>query len=133
LHLDLRLIECKLAKASDAHLQKAREQLESGLRQMVSVFKPRMANTAEDDRPDQRYWWLQLYRLIASKAEIAERDQRRVLTSLERLAEGDYDVEWRAAAITFWTDQPSDGLSETAIWTHAFDGNELGISPPTTI
>jgi DNA phosphorothioation-dependent restriction protein DptH len=132
LHLDLRLIECKLAKASDAHLQKAREQLESGLRQLVSVFKPRMVNTAEDDRPDQRYWWLQLYRLIASKAEIAERDQRRVLTSLERLAEGDYDVEWRAAAITFWTDQPSDGLSETAIWTHAFDGNELGISLITT-
>lgn len=128
LHLDLRLIECKLAQASDAHLQKAREQLESGLRQLVSVFKPRMENTAEDDRPDQRYWWLQLYRLIASKAEIAERDQRRVLTSLERLAEGDYDVEWRAAAITFWIDQTSEDLSQTAIWTRAFDGNELGIS-----
>lgn len=128
LHLDLRLIECKLAQASDAHLQKAREQLESGLRHLVSVFKPRMESTAEDDRPDQRYWWLQLYRLIASKAEIAERDQRRVLTSLERLAEGDYDAEWRASAITFWTDQTSEDLSQTAIWTHAFDGNELGIS-----
>src|SRR5439155_12321164 len=30
LQLDMRLIECKMAKASDTHLQKAREQLENG-------------------------------------------------------------------------------------------------------
>ena len=128
LKLDVRLIECKLAKSSDAHLQKAREQLENGLRHLVAAFMPRIDDKVEDDRPDQRYWWLQLYRLIASKAEIIERDQRRVLTSLERLAEGEYDIEWRAAAITFWTDQDSAEIVPAGVWTHAFDGNEVGIS-----
>jgi DNA phosphorothioation-dependent restriction protein DptH len=126
--LDMRLIECKLAKSSDAHLQKAREQLENGLRHLVAAFMPRVDDAVEDERPDQRYWWLQLYRLVASKAEIIERDQRRVLTSLERLAEGEYDVEWRAAAITFWTDQNSAEISPSGLWIHEFDGNELGIS-----
>lgn len=128
LTLDMRLIECKLAKSSEVHLQKAREQLENGIRHLAAAFLPRIDDKIEDERPDQRYWWLQLYRLIASKAEIVERDQRRVLTGLERLAEGEYDVEWRAAAITFWTDQTSEDISQTGIWTYAFDGNELGIS-----
>jgi DNA phosphorothioation-dependent restriction protein DptH len=128
LTLDMRLIECKLARTSDVHLQKAREQLENGIRHLAAAFLPRIDDKIEDERPDQRYWWLQLYRLIASKAEIVERDQRRVLTSLERLAEGEYDVEWRATAITFWTDQTSGGISQTGTWTHAFDGKELDIS-----
>lgn len=125
--LDLRLIECKLAKRSDAHLEKAREQLENGLRHLVSAFLPKMDDSGEDRRPDQRYWWLQLYRLIASKAEISETDQSRVLTSLERLAEGEYDIRWRATAITFWTDGTGNEPKQEAVWTHAFDGHELGI------
>lgn len=126
--LDLRLIECKLAKSSDSHLQKAREQLENGLRHLVQAFMPRVEESVEDERPDQRYWWLQLYRLIASKAEIVEQDQSRVLTSLERLAEGEYDVEWRAAAITYWTDQSAEEILHVATWAHAFDGYEIDIN-----
>jgi len=127
IHLDLRLVECKLAKMSDVHLDKARQQLENGLRHLISVFMPRR-DQLEDDRPDQRYWWLQLHRLIASKAEIASREQGRVLTALERLAEGDYDVEWRAAAISFWTDQSTAHLSLHDTWTCSFEGEALRIS-----
>src|SRR5229473_1792398 len=39
---------------------------------LASVFLPLMPRVEEygpeDQRPDQRYWWLQLHRLIASKA-----------------------------------------------------------------
>lgn len=128
LALDLRLIECKMAMSSDTHLQKAREQLENGLRHLVAAFMPRVEDTVEDKRPDQRYWWLQLYRLIASKAEIVERDQRLVLTSLERLAEGEFDVEWRAAAITYWTDESATEISHGGTWAHTFDGYEVDIN-----
>jgi DNA phosphorothioation-dependent restriction protein DptH len=128
IRLDLRLIECKLAKMSDAHLEKAREQLENGLRHLAAVFMPRVdADGAEDERPDQRYWWLQLHRLIASKAEIAGRDQRRVLSALERLAEGDYDVEWRATAVAYWTDQTSGAISQVDVWPCTVEGQEVGI------
>ena len=128
LHLDLRLIECKLAKMSDAHLDKAREQLENGLRHLAAVFMPRSEEMQiEDERPDQRYWWLQLHRLIASKAEIMGRDQGRVLSALEHLAEGEFDIDWRATALTFWTDQNASGISQTDIWPFSVEGQELGI------
>lgn len=128
LHLDLRLIECKLAKMSDAHLDKAREQLENGLRHLAAVFMPCSDEMQiEDERPDQRYWWLQLHRLIASKAEIMGRDQGRVLSALERLAEGEFDIDWRATALTFWTDQKASGISQTDIWPFSVEGQEIGI------
>ncbi len=128
LRLDIRLIECKLAKMSDAHLDKAREQLESGMRHLSSVFMPRVQSGGmEDERPDQRYWWLQLHRLIASKAEIKQQDQKRVLTGLERLAEGEFDIEWRAAAITFWTDQNSAEIALSDVWPYGVAGKELDI------
>ena len=126
--LDLRLIECKLAKMTDTHLEKAREQLESGLKHLVSVFMPRTdAGAVEDERPDQRYWWLQLHRLIASKSEILGRDQRRVLSALERLAEGEFDVTWRAAAVTFWTDQSTPSISQTDSWPFSIEGKDMDI------
>lgn len=128
LHLDLRLIECKLAKMSDAHLDKAREQLENGLQHLAAVFMPRADEMrVEDERPDQRYWWLQLHRLISSKSEIMGRDQGRVLSALERLAEGEFDIDWRATALSFWTDQNAPGISQTDIWPFSVEGQEVGI------
>ena len=126
LRLDLRMVECKLANRSEAHLDKAREQLENGLRHLVSAFKPR-CDGDEDDRPDERYWWLQLHRLIASKIKITQRDEEIVLTALERLAEGDYDIEWRAAAVSYWTDQKSENISLHDTWSCNIDGQELQI------
>ena len=50
LHLDMRLIECKLAKMSDSHLDKAREQLENGIRHLATVFMPRSDGKANRGR-----------------------------------------------------------------------------------
>ncbi|MFB3788958.1 MAG: ATP-binding protein [bacterium] len=127
-HLDLRLIECKLAQTSDWYVDKARVQLENGLRHLIAVFMPHAGlDQREDERPDQRYWWLQLHRLIVSNSGIARAGQERMLTALERLAEGDYDAEWRAAAVTYWTDQASPGIAQTDTWPFSVEGQELGI------
>ncbi|MBT3376946.1 MAG: ATP-binding protein [Lentisphaerae bacterium] len=132
IHLDMRLVECKLAKTSEEHLEKARVQIESGLCHLVSVFRPRSdadENSAEDERPDQRYWWLQLHRLIASKAQTAGNDDRGcVLTALESLVEGDYSIHWRAAAITFWTDQLGADMTLAQQWKVAVEGQDLAVN-----
>lgn len=128
IQLDLRVVECKLAKMADQHLEKARQQIENGLRHLATVFRPRIDSEAsEDDRPDQRYWWLQLHRLIASKAEIAGRDQGSVLAALERLVEGDFSVEWHAAAVTYWTDQTTREISLVDEWGMTIEGQEIDI------
>ncbi len=109
---DIKLIECKLAKQNQAHIDKAIKQLENGLATLIPAFMPRMSESAakDDDRPDQRYWWLQLHRLVASKTVITQAEQTRVLAALERLADGDYSITWGAAVFAFWTDSQSKDI-----------------------
>ncbi|MHB8993701.1 MAG: ATP-binding protein [Armatimonadota bacterium] len=113
LRLDLRLLECKLAIQPEQYLPKALLQIEAGLEHLVKVFLPaREGREGNDDaRPDQRYWWLQLQRLIASRTSVVRHEREVVLAALERLSDGEYDVCWGAAALCFCTDAPGDGLS----------------------
>lgn len=106
---NLKLIECKLGKQNQGHLDKALEQIGNGLRTLIPAFMPKMSESGarDDDRPDQRYWWLQLHRLVASKTVITQDQQSSVLAALERLADGDYSITWGAAVFAFWTDSPS--------------------------
>jgi len=129
LHLNMRLVECKMAKMAEEYLDKARQQLENGLLHLVSIFKPKLGvDTGEDERPDQRYWWLQLHRLIASKAEITPKNpKKKILTALERLSDGDFSISWRAAAITFWTDQSSGDIVLSDNWPFTFDDQRTNI------
>jgi DNA phosphorothioation-dependent restriction protein DptH len=129
LNLHLRLIECKLAQQSDEHISKARQQIESGLKHLITVFMPkRKDDVIEDFRPDQRYWWLQLHRLIASKAEIEGQDQARALMALERLSEGEFRIKWTAAVLTFWTDSDSSEIKINDEWEYQYEDNVLTIN-----
>lgn len=116
----IHLIECKVAQQSDEHLLKARAQINNGLRVLIPAFAPRASQDGgtlrEDNRPDQRYWWLQLHRLVTSKAEIDSNQQAEVLSALERLAEGDYVIDWRASVFAFWNDDNSDGTKRIGTW-----------------
>jgi len=103
------VIECKLALYNEGFLEDARIQLESGLKQLSEYFKPRIDDeplgSSPEHKPDQRYWWMQLHRLIASKAETDNSQLRQTLLALERLSEGDYNITWQAGAVAFWRDQ----------------------------
>ena len=117
--ISIRLIECKLGQQADEHLLKARAQINNGLRVLIPAFAPHgsdFVGLSEDNRPDQRYWWLQLHRLIASKAEIEISQQADVLSALERLAEGDYAINWGAAVFAFWSDSDSADAKRIGRW-----------------
>ena len=99
------LIECKMGKSQNmpGHLEKAKTQIENGLR----VLRPLFAPTDDDaamSRPDRRYWHLQLHRMIASAAP-SSADKSSFLLAMESLADGKFDIEWDAAVYTFITDQ----------------------------
>jgi len=120
LHLDIRLIECKMAQQSEELLLKARSQINNGLRVLMPSFAPLSVGQEgdlEDYRPDRRYWWMQLHRLIASKAEIDRVKHATVLAALERLAEGDYDITWDAAIFAFWINSNEAHIQRTGQWT----------------
>jgi DNA phosphorothioation-dependent restriction protein DptH len=125
LHLEMRIIECKLGKRSEIHLEKAREQVDSGLRHLIPAFMPRQENEISE-RPDARYWWLQLHRLISSKSQVSSQEKEKMLGALERLADGDYSISWGAAFFTCWTNVETEEI-QTPLWNFDFRDHNLDI------
>lgn len=119
-HLDMHLVECKLGAMNIAHVDKATRQVRNGLRTLVPVFRPRIGE-GDDNRPDQRYWWLQLHRLIASKTSIDKPSQSKVLAAMERLADGEYSISWHGAVLSVWTNSEQSELLRTST-EHYDDG-----------
>jgi len=112
LHIKMHLVECKLGQESAEHVYKAKGQIDNGLKVLSSAFAPLENGDGksglEDDRPDRRYWWMQLHRLVASKAEVERGRYPEVLAALERLAEGDFDISWSASVFAFWINQDNE-------------------------
>lgn len=133
--IEAQLIECKLAMQSEGYLEKARQQLENGLKHLVPRFRPREDNRPlgidSEDKPDQRYWWMQLHRLIASKGETTMENYQRTLLALERLSEGYFSITWQAAVFALWTDLEGDTLTPSPEWNFNLDGQDIDISVAT--
>jgi tRNA-guanine transglycosylase len=109
-NIEAQLIECKLAQQSEGYLQEAREQIEKGLRELIWKFKPRQGDGPIGifDPPNQRYWWMQLHRLVASKGKTNMPQYNDTLLALERLGEGCFNITWQAAVVAIWTDLGND-------------------------
>jgi len=122
--LDMHLIECKLALQNDDYVEKAVRQIQNGLSTLIPAFMPRAKKGGDDGRPDQRYWWLQLHRLIASKTGISRQRQDAIMSAMERLAGGDYAIAWHGAVLAFWTD--SDGNDLERIGNESFEDADIG-------
>ncbi|MGJ8653037.1 MAG: helicase HerA domain-containing protein [Opitutaceae bacterium] len=114
LHIKMQLIECKLANASEEHVQKAKSQIDNGIKILSSAFAP-LIKGSTDERPDWRYWWMQLHRLIASKAEVYKQEYPKALAALERLAEGNFEISWSASIFAYWIDQ-NDTIQRIGFW-----------------
>lgn len=120
LHVKLHLIECKMGQQSPEHILKAKSQIDNGLSVLGSAFKSSTGRAGGagsiEDRPDRRYWWMQLHRLIASKTEVSKIKYSDVLSALERLAEGDFLVTWDASVFAFWIDQDPE-IKRAGYWS----------------
>ncbi len=128
------IIECKLAQQTDGYLEDARQQIESGLKQLTACFQPRYDTETPEgikDRPDQRYWWMQLHRLIASKGKTSRTEYNETLQALERLSEGYFNITWQAAAVAFWTDVEGDHMVCKSEWDFNIDDQEMAASVAT--
>lgn len=121
--VEAQVIECKLAQESEGYLSEARAQVEAGLKRLSSSMRPRESSkpVGLEDRPDQRYWWLQLHRLIASRGSTSMPHYGATLTALERLSEGYFDISWQGAVVAFWSDVPGGDVRREAEWPVSLD------------
>ena len=130
-----KLIECKMANQSEEHLEKAALQIQNGLKVLSEVFRPKDAAALEDgfgfghaNRPDQRYWHLQLHRLIASSVRLTNTtDMGKYLIAMERLASGEFEIEWGAGVFAFWTDSESADMKCNEHRTFSLDDVEYSV------
>lgn len=127
LRIEARLFECKMAEENQEYVDKAKTQIENGIHVLATAFTPK-SSAISDNRPDQRYWHLQLHRLIASRTKVNSSQEADFLSAMEKLAEGDFEITWGAAVFTFWTDSQAEGLTPYG----AFDviWNELILPVP---
>ena len=116
-HLHAALIECKLGRADDSLVWKAHTQLRSGLNLLEPLFRPSQLNELDDTRPDRRYWWHQLHRVITSGLYAEKEAEALQLAGwLEQLAEGQFSMEWEALLLTYWTDDDDVQARWTDRW-----------------
>lgn len=104
IHIDAKVIECKMAQANPEHLNKAKTQIQNGLKVLSTLFEPDPDGRRGIERLDQRYWYLQLHRLVAGCARVASNEEAGFLAAMERLTAGDFELTWNAAVFAFWTD-----------------------------
>ncbi|MEH6626566.1 MAG: ATP-binding protein [Motiliproteus sp.] len=99
------ILECKFAKQSESHIDKAINQVTEGIKYLGALFRP-SDSTSVGDGFDRRYWWGQLQRSLVSRSSVNLNDQqlRKLENTLAKLSEGYYEIEWRGTVFTFWTD-----------------------------
>lgn len=118
LRLHARIIECKLARSNDSLVGRAHTQLRSGLGLLEPLFRPRGMNELDDARPDRRYWWHQLHRVITSSMYAEQgAEAKRIAALLEQLVEGQFSIEWEALLLTYWTDDDGTAPRWTDCWS----------------
>lgn len=107
LRIRANLIECKMGKENSMHVEKGMMQIENGYAFLSNVF------SADSTAHDRRYWFAQLYRLLAFSplyltANELEREQ--LNSDLMKILNGDFVIEWKATLLTYWLDYNAEEL-----------------------
>ncbi|MGJ7459417.1 ATP-binding protein [Halomonas sp. RA08-2] len=107
--IDATIVECKVGQRSPTHVEEAVTQAASGLVHLGSLLLPNSVIERASDF-DRRYWWAQLHRALVVRniRPITPNQEQAVDQALELLAEGYFDIHWRAVAATFWTDDAEE-------------------------
>lgn len=107
--VDATIVECKVGQQSSQHEEEAVTQAGSGLLHLSRRFLPNVEAEFTEEF-DRRFWWAQLHRalVVRNSQAIQAAQERDVDRALERLADGDFDIHWRAVGATFWTNDNYD-------------------------
>ena len=150
--LKLSIIESKVSEniVQKHYLDKAKMQVDKTLVEIAPKFMPargdvvviaadgnpeaksdflRRLNVSGEPQCDSRYWWMQLYRIIASNTTCSDFKDRNLIQSFENLAEGDFDIEWHQDIICFDTHTIPSGVAVFKIASSGMDSikkNPLG-------
>ncbi|WP_148629980.1 ATP-binding protein [Bacillus sp. E214] len=108
LHIKANLVECKMGKENPAHIEKGVRQLENGFEFLSKKF------SKDSNDHDRRYWFAQLYRLLAfSPMYLTNDDQSRekLNSDLMKILNGEFIIEWKTTLLTYWLDYNAEEIN----------------------
>lgn len=118
LHLDVKIIECKMGYKSEGHLAKAQTQLEKGIKTMSSNWNPNNEDIMH------RYWLNQLYRaIIFTQLDMdnTSTEYAIIRDKIYGILRGNYSITWSGDIFAFWLDSNADKPDEWTIESAELD------------
>jgi DNA phosphorothioation-dependent restriction protein DptH len=111
LHLDVTVIECKIAKYSNSEerINDAKEQVDSGLKALKQLFMPAEQNKSVR----RRYWYAQLYRALTFSLITFSSDlsgYHEFESALKAILDGNFTVEWSGKVMGYWVDMEREDI-----------------------
>lgn len=106
------LVECKMGKENQVHIDKGTLQLKNSLDFLGKVFN------GESTANDRRYWYAQLYRLLAFSPVHITDDQitkGALNRNLLKILDGEFQIQWEATLLTYWLDHNQEKVSSSEI------------------
>ena len=107
LRIKANLVECKMGKENPVHVEKGMTQIENGYEFLSNVF------SADSTAHDRRYWFAQLYRLLAFSPLYLtnnELEREQLNSDLMKILNGEFIIEWKATLLTYWLDYNAEEL-----------------------
>lgn len=118
--INAKIIECKVAKYSDIHLNHAKDQVAEGYGKLNSVWD------SNNTSVEKRFWFNQLYRLLAFNNENQINNLEEYIEFVNRLTlvnEGHFEIHFENYIYTYWLDQKYDKLFDEQ--TYLYDDVEI--------
>lgn len=112
LHINIKLVECKMGYRNENQLQSAQKQLEAGLRDMCRNWNP------ANKEIKHRYWLNQLYRaIIFSPLFISNQESEYTIVrnKLYSILTNAVEISWSGDIYAFWLDLRSEKSSEKTL------------------
>ncbi|MFX3673484.1 MAG: ATP-binding protein [Paenisporosarcina sp.] len=120
LQINVKIIECKMGKENVLHVEKGLEQLQNGYKFLQRVFNE---DSIEYDR---RYWYAQLYRLLAFSPIYLtsnEIDKDLLNTSLLKILDGNFHINWDMTLLTYWLDHNHEEIDQRQVQLNGLSQN----------
>lgn len=115
LHLQIKIIECKMGYKNENHIEKAKAQIEKGLKTMCENWDP------SNNSGMCHYWQNQLYRaIIFSKIQLGDNtaEYEMLRNKIYGILSGKYEIEWSGDIFAFWLNANDD---EHNVWPFDLD------------
>ena len=112
LHINIKIIECKMGFQKESQIGKAKTQIEKGLSTMCDKWNPNSIGVMH------RYWMNQLYRaIIFSPLNLANTSAEYTIIrdKIYNILSGKVEFSWSGDIFAYWLDSASDNIDEYQI------------------